>query len=56
MKIYNVGLFLLQRLSRVGPGGAKGLPEDGEDGDHEGQGDCGHIYPECVADLYNRIR
>ena len=33
MKIYNVGLFLLQRLSRVGPGGAKGLPEDGAQGD-----------------------
>ena len=52
----NARLFFLQRLSGVRPGSAERLPEDGEDGDHEGQGNCGRIYPECIADLYNGIQ
>ena len=28
--------LLLQRLGRVGAGGAEGLPEDGQEGDGEG--------------------
>ena len=31
-------LFLLQRLGRVGAGGAESLPEDGQEGDGEGEG------------------
>ena len=44
-------LLLLQRLGRIGAGGAEGLPQDGAEGDSEGRYCCDDVYPRYLRHL-----